>query len=238
MFKVLLIEDALEIQKLVNVALKSSSLVTCVSSIQEAEKEIKEKRFDLILLDIELPDGNGFKFCATIQNREPTMETPIVFLTARKEVGDKVMGFSLGAEDYIVKPFDPVELKARVESKLKKLQRRHSSKETHQAGDIRFEIATQRIVLLKHGREYPIEVTPLEFKLLYHLSRKQEEVFTRDQLILAVWGPGVHILDRTIDTHVSNLRKKLSDSEYTVKSVHGVGYRFGVGRARTRKKAA
>jgi two-component system phosphate regulon response regulator PhoB len=167
-------------------------------------------QFDLILIDIMLPDGDGFKLCANIQSGTYGFnedETSVVFLTAKGEISDKVLGFSLGADDYIVKPFDPIELKARVQARLKKAQK----------------VKLKENILTKEGLELNVSMQKVTWS---EGAKHEDHVFTRDQVIDAVWGAGVHILDRTIDTHISNLRKKLSCSRFTVRSVHGVGYRF------------
>src|SRR6185312_17481791 len=123
MHRIMLIEDAPSVQMIVKETFQQSCLVTVAGTLNEAKRQLETQTFDLILLDVQLPDGDGFKFLASLRSQESLLEVPVLLLTGRNDIQDKVMVFSLGAEDYVVKPFDPLELKARVEARLNRRQR-------------------------------------------------------------------------------------------------------------------
>ena len=235
MRRVLLVEDALEVQTIVTATLRDGYTISVAGTAAEAMALIEKQKFDLILLDVVLPDGDGFKLYTQIRSREENRDIPIIFLTGRTEVADKVIGFSLGADDYISKPFEPVELRARVDSKLRKMLTTREREEVLRVYDLRFEIPFQRVHLVQGASESSIDLTPIEFKLLLHLAKHEEKVFTRDQLISVVWGDNISIVDRTVDVHVSNLRKKLAASACMIKPVQKVGYAFCVKDAQARR---
>lgn len=226
MNRILLVEDSIESQRAVELALANDAIIVVAPTTLDAQKQLDQNRFDLILLDVVLPDADGFQFCASLQNSAKTKEIPIIFLSGKSGTNDKVMGYSLGAEDYITKPFAPAELRARVAARLRKIRVKKERNEVFRKGDLSFDVAFQRIAILNGAQETRIELTPHEFKLLLYLASNEERIFSRDQLITAVWGENVHITDRVIDVHVSSLRKKLSASSYSVKTIYGVGYTF------------
>ena len=226
MSRILLVDDALDDQRIVASALGKVHDLTVASTMAAARHCIAELEFELILLDVQLPDGDGFTLCAELQANDRKRSVPIVFLTVCNEISDKVMGFSLGAEDYISKPFDPKELKARVEARIKKAGERNSRDLVLRLGDLKISVSMQRVFLTGGEQERLLDLTPLEFKLLFYFARHEEHVFSREQLLGAVWADNVNVLDRTVDMHVSNLRKKLGLSSWTIQSVHGVGYRL------------
>ncbi|MEK6579191.1 MAG: response regulator transcription factor [Bdellovibrionota bacterium] len=226
MKRILLIEDAADTQLIVLKALEGDHEVVAVSTIAAAKAQLQESEFGLILLDAGLPDGDGFKFCASLKSHPGTRTIPILMLTGKAEIEDKLLGFAVGAVDYIVKPFNPLELHARVEAHMRKLIEGQEEHETFRKGSIKLEPAFQRVVIEQDGKSEKLQLTPLEFKMLYHLAKHEDQIFTREQLIDRVWGRGVHIFDRTIDTHISHLRKKLGSFEYVIEPVHGQGYRF------------
>lgn len=225
MNKILVIEDDQDIQFVIKRTLGRDHKVTFASSLTQA-REILANSQDLILLDVVLPDGDGFQFLAELKNDSNLKRTPVLMLTGRSSPSDQVMGFSLGAEDYIVKPIEPVVLQAKINSRFKLLS--SSKKETKdlRVGDLCFDLPKQKVTILRDSGEKKVELTPLEFKILLHFASHEEQVFSRDQLMDAIWGNGVTILDRTIDTHISHVRKKIAPSLFTIGSVHGVGYRL------------
>ena len=226
MNRILLIEDTIESQRVVELALASEAVVIVAPTVFEARMQLERNQFDLILLDVMLPDSDGFKFCAALQNSERTKDIPVIFLSGKTGLEDRVLGYSLGAEDYISKPFAPIELRARVEARLRKVRGRKEKEEVFRKGDLLFDVPFQRFTILDGKQEARIELTPHEFKLLLYLARHEDRVFSRDQLMTAVWGENIHIMDRVVDVHMSNLRKKISDSSYAIKTIHGVGYSF------------
>ena len=224
----LLVEDSPEFQFLVKKSLGERYNVTCVSLASEALINVKQKEFDLILLDVGLPDGDGFQLCGKIRSESKRVDVPILFLTGRSSIPDKIQGFELGADDYIVKPFDPLELRARVDARFR--QPRASVKEleeTVQKGSIKLDVPYQRAFLIA-GRvpEKDLRLTPIEFKLLFFFMRNEGLIVTRQQLLAVVWGEGVHVIDRIIDRHVCSLRQKMEDHATYIATVPREGYRF------------
>lgn len=226
MQRILLVEDSEEFQLLIKSTLDYRFDVMAVSSASEALAEIKKGSFDLFLLDVSLPDKDGFQLCTQLRNRPDTRDVPTIFITGRGAITDKALGFSLGADDYIVKPFEPLELKIRVEAKLDKLRMQKDKKQEIRKGDLKLNLASQRAYLKEKGKERELMLTPNEFKILWFLASREENVFSRDQILNAVWGDGVYIVDRTIDKHIWSLRKKLGNREGYIQTVAGSGYRF------------
>jgi two-component system phosphate regulon response regulator PhoB len=224
--RVLLVEDSPSDQKIVLAALGKIHTVVVAPSIADAEREIQGASFDLVLLDVDLPDGNGFRFFSWLQSQDALKEIPVVFLTLKSETPDEVMGFSLGAEDYITKPVDPQKLRARLEARLRRIRTQKHQHAVVQNAGMRLDFTLQRAYVTATGSDELLDLTPLEFKLLAHFMRHEEHVFSRDQLIDALWGANTHVIDRTVDMHISNLRKKIGKSGYGIQSMRGVGYRL------------
>jgi two-component system phosphate regulon response regulator PhoB len=153
---------------------------------------------------------------------------PSFFLTAKNTTADKVLGFSVGADDFISKPFDGLELKARVEGRLRKRDLEKSESDTLKFGEIEINNATHRVHIYEEGKPLDIDLTPIEFKILLLLSKDLGKSFARDEILKHVWSDSIHVSTRSVDTHVSKLRKKLGSKAGYVTSVHGSGYRFVV----------
>lgn len=232
MSSILVVEDALDFQAMIRRTLAQSGYtVTCVSTAAEALDQLDRSQFDLVLLDIVLPDGDGYRVCSRMQNDDGLRNVPIFFLTGRTEVHDKLLAFSLGADDYIVKPFDPVELRARVDAKLAKRRIQQTIEDCIRKGDLKIDLPGQRVsVLSKSGKETDLRLTPAEFKLLHVLARNEGKVCSRSMLLNAVWGRDVHVLDHNVYTHICALRRKLSSKSTHIESVPRMGYRFVVSR--------
>lgn len=226
MHKILLIEDDKFSQELVRRSLGDSYKMVYVTSLKKASSELLRHQFDLILLDLTLPDGDGFKFCSAVQNNQLTRKIPLIILTAKDDVDDKVMGFSLGADDYIVKPFHSKELRARIEGKIRKYKETQTSDELIMRGQIKIDVLRQKMYLNQGCEEIDLTLTPLEFKLLLFLAKNEDRVFTRNQLLMEVWGTDVIVTDRSIDTQISGLRKKMGSYSKCLQSIYGEGYRF------------
>ncbi len=232
--KLLLVEDNKEIQALVVATLKDYQMV-CAGTLGEAHRLLETDQFSLVLLDVHLPDGDGFQFVLKLQSIGLAKEIPVIFLTARAETLDKVMGFRLGAEDYITKPFDCLELKARVEARLKRLTDREAQEGFFTNGTLSFDLLRARATVSIDGTSKPVSLTPFEFKLLLYLAKHEEHVLSREQLVENVWEDGLNVSDRTVDTHMSHLRQKIRGSGFSIQSVYGEGYRFSrVSPTRTR----
>lgn len=223
--KVLLVEDSNEVYTMVSQALASVSDLVWAPSLEAAESALNESGpFSLILLDVELPDGNGVNFCSRMQSRKDL--TPVFFLTAHGELSEKVLGFSAGAEDYIVKPFSPLELKARVESKLRRLALSKEAAAVMKWPELEIDKDKQEVKILENGSWKHIDLTSLEFKLLVYMATRPRVVISRDDMLNDIWGQDIHVYPRSVDTHVSKLRKKLGSVAHVIESVHGTGYKF------------
>lgn len=235
MHSILVVEDAPEFQVMVQRTLAQSGYaVTCVSTAAEAFVQLDRNRFDLVLLDIVLPDGDGYRVCSRMQNDEDLRSVPIFFLSGKTDIYDKVMAFSLGADDYIVKPFDPVELRARVDARLAKRRIQETAESTVRKGNLKIDLSAQKAsVVSKGGEESDLRLTPAEFKLLHFLARNEGKLCSRAQLLRAVWGRDVHVLDHNVYTHICALRRKLSSKSILIESVPRLGYRFVVSHARS-----
>lgn len=226
MAKILLIDDDQETYVLVSKALGNSLPLTWARSLSEGWTLSHKEPIELILLDVMLPDGDGFQFCAKLQNEEVTQAIPIILLTGKKGVAHRVLGFSLGADDYLEKPFDLQELRARVESKLKKKRQNKSAEELIHIGNLEINLGTQRVCINLDGHFTEIFLTPIEFRLMQHLAKNCERAFSRDQLITAAWGENISVADRTVDKHISALRQKLQSCGEYIQTVPGYGYRL------------
>lgn len=195
--------------------------VEVVGDGQSAIDRAETGSFDLILLDVMLPGKDGFAVCREL--RRSGLQTPIIVLTARSHEAEKVLGLELGADDYVTKPFSPMELRARIKAALRRGA--PDSPEVFRFGD--FEVDFDRFELRRSGKL--VDLTPIEFKLLAAFVRNRQMVLTRQQLLDKVWGRDVYVTDRVVDTHIGNLRKKIEadpDTPTLVVSVRGFGYRF------------
>ncbi len=162
-----------------------------------------EEKFDLILLDVMLPGGSGFDVCRDLRQRG--IKTPIIMLTARGQVIDKVLGLKIGADDYLTKPFEMMELLARVEVQLRRTTRAAASGERYQFGDVKVDFRRAEI----HRGNELIELSAKEFKLLRYLIEHRGAALSRDELLNEVWGYDAAVTTRTVDVHVAGLRQKL-----------------------------
>ena len=195
-----------------------------VEVVHDGDKAIDRAdrgEIDLVLLDVMLPRKDGFAVCRELRRAGKRM--PIILLTARTHEAEKVLGLELGADDYVTKPFSPMELRARIKAALRRSA--DGVPQVHHFGD--FEVDFGRFELRRQGRA--VDLTPIEFKLLAALVQRRGTVLSRQQLLDHVWGQGVFVTDRVVDTHIGNLRKKIEatpDQPAYVVSVRGVGYRF------------
>ena len=221
--KILCLEDDATIQALVKESLREFHVV-CVSRVQDAEVEIAKTEFEALLLDIELPDGDGLKFYSRISQDQKLSRIPAVFITGNSEIANKIMAFSVGAEDYITKPFDPRELSARLNSKIRKNRADQTSKQLRHVGDLEIDFDRQRVVHLRDGGEKVLELTGIEMRILALFSKRLEQVFSREQILNSVWGE-THITDRTVDSHIAHLRTKIAGSLVSIETVKNLGYR-------------
>lgn len=226
MEKILLIDDSKDTHLVLNTVFSDDYILMSAFDLKQASQFLAKDVFDLILLDITLPDGDGMDFFAKLRSQGLIKETPVIFLTGKNDLATKTIGFSLGAEDYIVKPFDVLEVKLRCVVRIKKNHVKRAKEAQQKMGELRFDIPSQRAFLAMELTEKLLELTPTGFKLLLYLAQNESQVFSREQLINAVWGSGTFIVDRTVDSHVVLLRKQLNGSSISIRSVHGHGYKL------------
>jgi two-component system response regulator ResD len=226
--RILLVEDSPDFQLIVRANLEKSYSLEMAGTLAEARRLLAKQSFQLLLLDANLPDGDGFSFCRELRAQTSTQGLPVIFLTGRSELEDKLRGFSLGADDYIVKPFESLELQARVEVRLARERGKPRSEESCARGPLLLDLPTQRAYLREAGRQTDVGLTPIEFKILYRLMRQEDRVVSREDLLETVWGPETHVFDRATDKHVSALRQKLGASAAFIQTVSRAGYRFAL----------
>ena len=195
--------------------------VEVVRDGEHALRRAREAPFDLILLDVMLPKKDGFAVCREL--RCSGVSTSIIVLTAKTEEAQKVLGLELGADDYVTKPFSPLELRARIKAVLRR--RAGEAPEHYQFGDVDVNFARGEV--LRSGK--PLDITAIEFRLLTTFIRQRGRVLSREQLLDHVWGRGSAPTDRVVDSHVMNLRRKIEaqpDAPQFLVSLRGMGYRF------------
>jgi DNA-binding response OmpR family regulator len=221
--RILVVEDEGGIARLVRDYLEHAGFEVVVAGDGEvALAEARRARPDLVVLDLGLPGRDGLDVARGLRR---TSSVPIVMLTARGDETDRIVGLELGADDYVVKPFSPRELVARVRAVLRRTEAAGAGAEMLRVADVEVDLPRMRVAVA--GR--PVELTPTEFQLLATLVREPGRVFTRGQLLDAVHGVAFESYERAVDAHVKNLRKKIEPvpgrPRYLL-TVHGVGYRF------------
>jgi two-component system phosphate regulon response regulator PhoB len=221
--RVLVVEDDPDISAMLEYTLSNPEWrVITVSDCQSALQELAGTTPNLVLLDWMLPDMSGIELLRRIRREPRLRELPVIMLTARGEEADRVRGLECGADDYVVKPFSIRELKARINTHLRK-----------QVSDRATTFSIDGLVLDQKSYRttvdgQPIELGPTEFRLLRHFMSHRDRVFTRSQLLDTVWGTNVYIEERTVDVHIRRLRKTLEPfgKEHLIQTVRGAGYRF------------
>lgn len=219
--KILLVEDTHAMQIVVQSLLGPIYDLTCVDTLAQASVALKTGSFSLLLLDVVLPDGDGFDFCEKLRKDSSMLNLPIIFLTSKNEVQDRVRGFNLGADDYVVKPLEPNEFTARVKAKLFRSQTTKTA-DVFSKDKFKIDSISQKAYL----GETELGLTPIEYKLFSLFLKNEGQVYSRALLKKSVWGPSIHLSDHTVDTHVSSLRKKLGPYSACLKSVVKTGYVF------------
>lgn len=223
MATILVVEDEQDILALIEFNLRQAGYQVLTAEDGRRGLELaRGKQPDLVVLDLMLPEMDGREVCRLLRQDEHTRHLPIVMLTALAEETDRVVGFELGADDYITKPFSPRELVLRVRAVLRRAQQEPTSDAPITRGEIT--IDPQRHQVSVQGR--PVELTATEFKLLHYLARHAGRVQTREMLLEKVWGYDYLGYARTVDTHVRRLRKKLGSASGLIETVRGLGYRF------------
>ena len=225
--KILLVDDDANIRQLVNLYLEKEGFeVDMAADGLEAVKKFKAEPPNLMLLDLMLSGMDGMQVCREVRK---VSNIPIIMLTAKDETFDKVLGLELGADDYIVKPFDMKELVARIKAVLRRFQQPDAGAENRELSFPGLTINISQYTVTFMGRE--LEMPPKELELLHFLASHPNQVFTREQLLEQVWGYDYFGDSRTVDVHVKRLREKLEGGEqmgWQIKTVWGVGYKFEV----------
>jgi two-component system, OmpR family, phosphate regulon response regulator PhoB len=222
--RILIVEDESDLALLLGYNLESEGyVVENVARGDEAELRLAENAPDLVILDWMLPGVSGLEICRRLRAREATRTLPVIMVTARGEEAERVRGLSVGADDYVVKPFSVPELMARVRALLRRSRPERIAERLY-AGDLDLDRETRRV---RRGAR-DIHLGPTEFRLLEYLLEKPGRVFSRAQLLDAVWGQAAEIDERTVDVHVGRLRKALSRGRERdpIRTVRGTGYAF------------
>ncbi len=229
---ILVVDDEEDLRKVLDFNLKSQGYETLLAATgEEALALAREHQPDLVLLDVMLPDMQGTAVCRELKQIAETRSIPIVMVTARGEEIDRVVGFELGVDDYVVKPFSVRELMLRVRAVLKRTDTEDEGGEEPsdavESDVIRFggiEVDRTRHRVYIDGEECSLTAT--EFRLLETFMSRRGRVQTRDVLLQDVWGADINVTPRTVDTHVKRLREKLGEHDHYIETVRGVGYRF------------
>jgi DNA-binding response OmpR family regulator len=228
MASILLIEDSVEIRDVVIAVLKREHDITWVASLKEAGEHLSAgTRTDLVLLDIDLPDGNGMDFLSQMSESLEERGIGTIFLTGTNTVVSRIRSFSLGALDYIPKPFDILEFQVRINAKLKgRKQERTAVQSVIRRGRIEIDLTRQQAFEVADTGPNQLDLTPVEFRLLLLFVQNSGDVVARKKILDTVWGQAAHVSARCVDHHVCGLRKKISTSGSRIESVYGVGYRI------------
>ncbi|NCC30895.1 MAG: response regulator transcription factor [Chloroflexia bacterium] len=223
---ILVVDDDREIVRLVCAYLEQAGFrASGVYNGEAALRAIRSERPDLIVLDLMLPDRDGFEIARTVRSDPAHAQLPIIMLTARIDDTDRIVGLELGADDYVTKPFNPRELVARVRAVLRRTTGAPVATQRLTSGDLVLDLDAHRVTVGGVG----LELTPTEFELLALLMRNPGHAFTRTELIEQGLGYSYAGLERTVDSHIKNLRKKIerdSDAGPLIETVYGIGYRL------------
>jgi len=221
--RVLIVEDEKDLERVLRYNFTQAGFdVVSAGDGETALRAMREEKFDLVLLDLMLPDIPGTEVCRRLKSNPATSAVPVVMVTAKGEEIDRVVGFELGADDYVVKPFSVRELILRAKAILRRSDSPDSQSERFDFGCLRVDRAAHRAWV--DGEE--VSLTALEFRLLLMLHDRRGRVLSRDTLLDEVWGAHVDVTARNVDTHVKRLREKLGNAGEYVETVRGVGYRF------------
>lgn len=221
---ILVVDDEQDIRELIRYNLaKDGFRVEAVASGEEALRRVRALAPDLIVLDLMLPGVDGLEVCKRLKADRATARIPVIMLTAKGEDADVVAGLELGADDYVVKPFSPRVLLARIKAVLRRREEAPDESATLiQRGEVLIDPARHVVTV----REEPVALTALELRILTALARRPGLVLTRYQIVDATQGEGVGVTDRSVDVHMVSLRRKLGECGHLIETVRGVGYRF------------
>ena len=223
---ILAVDDEADLVELVSYNLKKEGFaVDTASDGETAPSKVKKGKYDLIILDLMLPGIQGIELCRRLRTDGKTAGIPIIMLTAKGEEVDRILGLEMGADDYITKPFSPRELLARVKAVLRRTGDKPPARTAFKFGEL--EIDTERYTVSIKGRLIKLSAT--EFKLLLYLAERKGKVFSRDQLLDAVWRDEAFVEPRTVDVHIRRLRSNIEEDPAHpryIKTMRGIGYSF------------
>jgi len=224
--RILVVEDEPDIRELLQYSLSREGWdVAAVGDGRAALAAARSQPPDVMLLDLMLPGTDGLEVCRQIRADRSTADVAVIMLTAKGEESDVVLGLGLGADDYVLKPFKPNELIARVKAVLRRTRedaRLPTDRRTIVAGPVRIDPDRHKVEIA--GEE--VVMTATEFRILHYLASRPGRVFTRDQILSASIGPNVMVLERNIDVHIRSIRKKLGEQRGLIETVRAIGYRF------------
>ncbi|NOY45723.1 MAG: response regulator transcription factor [Deltaproteobacteria bacterium] len=227
--RILVVDDEEDLVDLVAYNLEAAGFETARALTgHEALRAAAEARPDLVVLDVMLPDLQGFEVLRILRSRDATREVPVILLTARGGEPDRLAGFELGADDYVVKPFSPRELVARVRAVLKRAANQEAEARPIRYGELEIDPGARRV--WRGGHE--VELAPQEYRLLEFLASHPNRVYSREALLQHAWDPDVVVDPRTVDVHVRRLRARLEPDPTRprwIETVRGAGYRFNPG---------
>ena len=219
------VDDEQDILELVSLHLKKNHFkVREFSDGSSFIKYLDSERPNLVVLDLMLPDADGFEICKYMKRKKNLSHIPIVMLTAKGEETDTILGLELGADDYIRKPFSPNELIARVKTVLRRMESRQETEPPKNISVGNIEIVPDRHEVFVDGHK--VELTSAEFRILLLLASEKGRVFSRNRILDYLWGNEKIVVDRTIDVHIRHLRSKLGTASKLIRNIHGVGYKL------------
>lgn len=222
---VLVVDDDAPLREVVRLALQLAGFTVLEAADGRAALGIVDRQpVDLIVLDVAMPVLDGLSTCRALRAR-PDLGPPVLFLTARDDEVDRILGLELGGDDYVTKPFSPRELASRVKAILRRVRPAPGAEATRSAGPVRVDLEQRRAWVLSAE----LTLTATELDLLATLLQRPGRVYSRDEIVEAVWGHGHHLSDRTVDSHLRRVRQKLASAGCDrLRTVHGVGYRFAL----------
>ncbi len=218
------VDDDPDILELVSVHLKKAGMkVRPFPDVEPFYRFLREEKPDLVILDLMLPGADGIEVCKSLRRQEKFSSVPVIMLTARADEVDRVLGLEIGADDYIVKPFSPKELVARIKAVLRRSHPQEESPQRVEIGGL-LTIDLQRHEVAVQGTK--IDLTAVEFRILQFLASRTGWVFSRESILDHLWGHEKAVSDRTVDVHVRHLREKLGTASSLLRNVRGVGYKL------------
>lgn len=230
MHKMLVVDSDVQYQKIVSQTLIQFELIFA-NTVEEAIVSLKGNAFDCILVDMSLPERSRMFLLNEVLKSEQFEKTPVLCMGESEDVTDRVTALDMGVDDFIVKPFNALEFRARIENKIRKSIKQKSEYQVTAIGNMSIDHTRHRVLVRNGQNEIEVPVTQTEFKLLTCLARSPEQVYSREQLLASAWGDEAGVLERVVDVHICLLRKKLGEKcSHTVKALSGVGYKLTANR--------